>query len=218
MIYVRNLLLEPSPSAPLPDPQPSQSHGYDQRPRMENIRQRPHPDFSISKPTTINFLANTILLTQSPASCSNYEPRSPSPLTTYTLRLPTVCPTESLPQCPKRRKIAIPPSVEYNAPPAPEHSTSSSTSTAQPAERKTSTPTANTSTATRIAPGTHIWHGFFLRGTKISPQWAFQKFNGSEEYKILQERLDSKDTFTVKRLTTGEVFTVHLPDISRLRS
>ena len=117
MIYVKNLLLEPSPSAPLPDPQPSQSHGYDQRPRMENIGQSPHPDFSISKPTTINFLANTILLTQSPASCSNYEPQSPTPLTTYTLRLPTVFPTETFPQCPKRRKIAIPPSVDYNAPP-----------------------------------------------------------------------------------------------------
>ena len=218
MTYVKNLLLEPSPSAPFPDPQPSPSHGYNLRPRMENIRQSPHPDFSISKPTTINFQANTIPLTQSPASCFNYEPRSPSPLTTYTLRLPTFCPTESLPQCPKRRKIAIPPSVEYNASRAPEHSSSSSTRTAQPtsAVRRTNTPIANTSTATRIAPGTHIWHGYLLRKNKFSAYWAFHKFNGAEEYKILQEILDSKDSFTVKKLTTGEDFTVLLPDISRL--
>ena len=220
MTYVKNLLLEPSPSAPFRNPQPSPLFGYNQRPHMENIRQSPKPDISISKPTTINFLANTIPLTQSPASCSNYEPRTPSPLTTYTLRLPTVCPNESFPQCPKRRKIAIPPSVEYNPPRAPEHSTSISTSTAQPnpAVGSTNTQTNNTSTATSIAPGTHIWHGFFLQQNNITPYWAFHKFKGSEEYRILQEVLDSKDSFTVKKLTTGEEFTVLLPDISRLRS
>ena len=155
---------------------------------MKNIRQSPHPDFSISKPTTTNFLTNTIPLTQSPASCSYYEPRTPSPLTTYTLRLPTVCPIESLPQCPKRRKIAIPPSVEYNAPTASEHSTSSNTSTAQPtpAVRRTNTPTTNTSTATRIAPGTHIWHGFLLHQNNLLPTGIFTNLTAQNSARFLR--------------------------------
>ena len=126
MLYVKSLLLEPSASTPvLPESQSSSSHPSNQRPLMASIGLNPYPDFVISQPTTISFLPpKTILLTQSPASCSNYEPCIPSPLTTYTLRLPTVCPTDSLPQCTKRRKIAIPPSVDYHASTTSMHSAS----------------------------------------------------------------------------------------------
>ena len=53
---------------------------------------------------------------------TNHVP--PLRLTTYTLRFPTICPTESIPHCPKRRKIAIPPSVDYHATTTSKHSTS----------------------------------------------------------------------------------------------
>ena len=156
-------------------------------------------------------------LTLSPARTSSYTPSKPPQLTISTHCQPQLSPTNSLTQCPKRRKLNLPPSVEYYA---SNTNLSSGTSTAHPtpAVRWTNTPTAKNSITTRKAPGTHIWHGFLLHENKFTGFWAFHKFNGSEEYNILQEILDFKDTFIVKKLTTGEEFTVLLPDKSRLRS
>ena len=215
MTLVKGLLLEQLPAAPtpinsilssVPHP-PSQPFLSISSPHISPINIPPvpprnHDARSITPPTTIFFKPikkmpptttgflpiRTKPLTLSPARSSSYKPIKPSQLTISTHCQQELSPSNSLTQCPKRRKLTSPPSVDYYA------STQS------------------------LAPGTHIWHGFFLHQTKVKPTWAFHKFNGSEEYKILQEIQDSKHSFIVKQLTTGKEFTVLLPDTNRLRS
>ena len=114
MSLVKSLLLETPPNAPVhANRQPSsQPPALDLYPT--NNQQRSQTDRSITLPTTICFKPTKRLLSQSPVSCSNYPPSKPSPLTIYTHCQPTVCPTQSAPPCPKRRKIVIPPSVDYH--------------------------------------------------------------------------------------------------------
>ena len=129
MILVKGLLFEPLPAAPTPiNPiPPSAPHPQSQRllsisnphKSTTNIPPVPtsnHDARSITPPTTISFKPKkTMPLTQSLLRCSSYLPRKPLPLTTYTLSNPAISSFDSLPRQPKRRKLAIPPSVEYNA-------------------------------------------------------------------------------------------------------
>ena len=117
MISVKSLLFVPPPAAHFPiDPQPLSSHPSDLQPFSANTRQSTQHDYSIARPRTISFNPSmTGPLTLSPTRSSDYEPSIPPSLTTYTLRLPNICPEETPPQCPKRRKLNIPPSVDYHA-------------------------------------------------------------------------------------------------------
>ena len=122
MASVKNLLLDPPPASLFPAvPQQSSLHPSHHQFLSTSNQQRPHRDLSISRPTTTTFLPSKRKpLTQSPLRCSTYEPSIASPLSTYTLCEPNISPTDSLPRCPKRRKIAIPPSVDYHAPTTPQ--------------------------------------------------------------------------------------------------
>ena len=158
MSLVKNLLLEPLPVAPAPVmPQPPSSCPSYRKIFSTNIPSRTQPDRSISTPTTICFYPTKFKpLTLSPASCSNSIPSKSTPLTIYTHCQPEFSPTNSLTQCPKRRKLTIPPSVDCIA--SAKHNTiSNCVSHPNPAVVSTNTPTRITSSATKIAPGMHIW-------------------------------------------------------------
>ena len=129
MILVKGLLFEPLSAAPTPNnPIPRSAPHPQSQPKFTisnplksttNIPPVPtsnHDSRSITPPTTISFEPNkTMPLTQSLLRCPSYLPRKPSPLTTYRLNNPAISPSDSLPRQPKRRKLTIPPSVEYNA-------------------------------------------------------------------------------------------------------
>ena len=105
MSILKNLLLPPLPSAPQNIPQPS--------PTRTII---PQPKRSISSPRTICCQPATMMpLTQSAPRCTINKQGKTLPLTTFTLRLPNIASCASLPQLPKRRKLSVPPSVDYNA-------------------------------------------------------------------------------------------------------
>ena len=133
MTLVKGLLLEPLPAAPTPikpipasAPRPQSqplfliSNPYKSTTNIPPVPTSNHDARSITPPTTISFKPKkTMPLTQSLLRCSSYLPRKPSPLTTYTLSNPAISSSDSLPRQPKRRKLAIPPSVDYNAPANP---------------------------------------------------------------------------------------------------
>ena len=105
MAILKNLLLPPLPPTPLNMPRPSPT-------RVNNSE----PVISITPPHTICFKpAMKKPLTQSDPCCTINNYQKPSPLTTYTLCLPNIPSTDSIPQRQKRRKLSIPPSVDYNA-------------------------------------------------------------------------------------------------------
>ena len=132
MSILKNLLL-PSQPPPAPQlirqppptqndiPEPARSitppHTISFQPAMMTCNQQnTNPRRSITPQTPINFQPTaTEPLTQSPARCSWYVPREPSPLTIHTHCWPNVSPSDTLPPCPKRRKLDIPPSVDYHA-------------------------------------------------------------------------------------------------------
>ena len=62
----------------------------------------------------------------------------------------------------------------------------------------------------------HIWHGILPRFNNHA-KWAFKKFVGAEEYKILQGTLNPKDPFVAMKLRTGKKFKIILLDDSRRR-
>ena len=129
MILVKGLLLESEspPSAPSkthPPPlaphSPPQHHLATNSPLIThfNWSSTPptHPESSITPPTTICFQpSKKKVISKSPFYSSNISPTKPKPLTTYTHRQPTISPTNSLAPTPKRRKIIIPPAVDYHA-------------------------------------------------------------------------------------------------------
>ena len=142
MAILKNLLLPLLPPAPLNKPRPSPTrvsnsepvrsitppHTICFKPAMKkpltqsapcctiNNYQKPSPARSITPPHTICFKpAMKKPLTQSDPCCTINNYQKPSPLTTYTLCLPNIPSTDSIPQRPKRRKLSIPPSVDYNA-------------------------------------------------------------------------------------------------------
>ena len=149
-----------------------------------------HPTkWSITPPTTISFLpAKKKPLIQSPPRCSNFEPQA-VPLTTYTLCLPIIPPTDSLPQRPKRRKLSIPPSVDYSA------------STQVPLPTSTSPVAAQSKTS----PGldSHIWH---LLDPKTSEHmWSRWKTPEAEEFKIVKAPIDFDSQYELLNVATGKV-------------
>ena len=56
-----------------------------------------------------------------------------------------------------------------------------------------------------------------LTETQQQRFWAYRKFDGVEEYMILHETPESKDSYDVKNVTTGKKFNILLHDDSRLR-
>ena len=130
MNLVKGLLFEPLSTAPTPTSSilPSVRHPPSQplfsisNPHISSINIPPvplsnHDARSITPPTTISFkpikkMPLTKPLTLSPARTSSYTPSKPPQLTISTHCQPELSPTNSLTQCPKRRKLTLPPSVE----------------------------------------------------------------------------------------------------------
>ena len=145
---------------------------------------------SITPPTTICYKPATEKpFTRSPPRCSSYTPLKPSPLSTYTLCLPTINPDDSLPQYPKRRKIAIPPSVDYHA----------SIEIPQP----TSTATTALPPHTLPGQGKKIWYISNPKGP-VFHLWSQIKHKGAEEYIVIKAPPDWNSPFRLKNVATGE--------------
>ena len=198
MSILKNLLLPPLPPAPQNKPRPS--------PTQVNILE---PARSITPPHTICFQpAKKKPLTQSAPRCTinNYSKPSPltpltqsaprctinnyskpTPLTTYTLCLPNIASTDSLPQRPKRRKLSIPPSVDYDF----------STVTPLP----TSTAAAPPPTKPTPGLGSHLW---YLRDPKSSKAlWSNTKTSGAMEFKVVKTPRDFDSEYKLLNMTTG---------------
>ena len=201
MSHVKGLLLKPKPVPPaLANPQPaSSSYSPSQYYFPTNT---PHtlpptiPPSSLSRqvispPTTVCFKpATTKPLTQSPPRCSTYAPSKPSPLTTHTLCLPNISPADSLPHCPKRRRLSIPPSVDIHA----------------TTDLPQSTSTAKTTTQSTIIPGQgkHIWWCRDPEQPQITG-WTKTPFKGAEEYKVVKTPHDLTLPFEIRKVATGEL-------------
>ena len=222
MNLVKNLLLDPLPEAPAPvNPQQPSSQPSSQHIFSAHSAQRTNPDHSITPPITTCFQPTKMKpLTQSPLRCSNYIPSKPLPLTLYTHSQPELFPTSSVPKCPKRRKITIPTSVEDHASPT-NHICAISTSNSTLADIPIDSAdmpmtTAKTMAGRKLTQGMHIWYGCYPRGSD-KEFWAFQKFNGAAEFKILQSTPELMNPITVKKVATGEVFKIRLTDYGQLR-
>ena len=216
MLSVKNLLLKPIEADILLSTTLST--------KSANNLSNTHHALTISHPSSLRFLP-------APEPChslsrtwnATFLPQRPSPLSIFTPRElsipPHTPPDESHNPPSKRRKTILPPEVDCKAPNflQPRTTNNNKPTTAPDAPTISKAPTYSQFPATRITPGTHIWHGFMPYNKKHA-FWAYKKFNGSEEYKILQEMLDSKDSFTAKKLTTGQKFIILLPSISRLRN
>ena len=137
----------------------------------------------ITPPTTIGFEPiKTMPLTQSPLSCSNYIPREPSPLTTYTHCQHTISPTDSLPRRPKRRKLANPPTVDYHASAdVPQH---------------TSIISATSPSYYSLRPGTLILHS--------RNHWTKTPTDGSDKFEVLKVPPDWNFPYSLRNVETGE--------------
>ena len=201
MSILKNLLLPPLPPAPQNIPRPS--------PTQVNI---PEPVRSITPPHTICFQpaikkpltqsaprctinnnskpSSLTLLTQSAPRCIINNHSKPSPLTTYTLCLPNIASTDSLPQRPKRRKLSIPPSVDYYY----------STETPLP----TSTAAATSPTTTTPGLGAHLW---YLRDPKTSDAlWSSTKTSGAIEFRVVKTPRDFDSKYELRNISTGKDF------------
>ena len=186
MSILKNLLL---PSLPPPAPQ--------------IIRQPPPTQVNISEPvrsitpphTTCFQPAMKKPLTQSAPCCTINKHSKPSPLTTYTLCLPNIAPTDSLPQAPKRRKLSIPPSVDYYA----------STVTPLP----TSTAAAASPTNTTPGLGSLLW---YRKDPKTSKgRWWSVKAPGTVEFKVLKTPRDFDSEYKLLNTKTGKDFNMMFP-------
>ena len=122
MLIVKGLLVDPLPACPVlgniqPTSQPTSPLPASHHQITTNNLQR-WPERSITPPTIISFQpCRKKPLTKSPSWCTDYVPipTKPSPLIICTHSHPSISPTNSLAPCPKRRKIAISPEVDYNA-------------------------------------------------------------------------------------------------------
>ena len=181
MSILKNLLLPPLP-APAPQNIPQQP------PTQVNLSE---PVRSITPPHTICFQpAMKKPLTQSAPRCTINKHSKPSPLTTYTLCLPNIPSTDSLPQRPKRRKLSIPPSVEYSA----------STETPLPK----STATAASPTRTTPGLGSHIWYKKDPKTSKA--HWLRVKASGTTEFKVVRTPRNFDSEYELLNTTTGKDF------------
>ena len=185
MAILKNLLLPPLPPTSLNMPRPSPT-------RVNNSE----PVISITPPHTICFKPTMKKpLTQSPQCCTINTYQKPSPLTTYTLCLPNIASTDFIPQRPKRRKLSIPPSVDYNA----------------SAETPIPTSTAAAASTTRTTPGlgSHLW---YKRDPKTSRAiWTNVKTSGAVEFKVVKTPSDFDAEYKLLNTTTGKDFYMMFP-------
>ena len=168
MSHVKGLLFESEALAPVPakiQPRRLSLSSHLNRSSTPPI----HPELSITPPNTICFQpSKKNSISKSPSYYSNVLPTKPSPLTIYNHRHPTNLPTNSFAPTPKRRKITIPPSVDYHA------STTSITSrtiSSQPVPTIATTykpPPNSTLTAGSLTDG---WLHCFDHTTRISYYW-----------------------------------------------
>ena len=168
----------------------------------DNIQQSTHFDCSIAGPTTISFNpSKKNLLTQSPAHSSSYEPCKPSPLTTYTLRLPNICSTDALPQYPKRRKLDTPPTVDYHACSTPNLST---TATSTQTEALINENTIK-STIWNVLDSLQSQGRLFTGEDRRAPIWAQE--HAEKRLRLPQNTLDPWKE--IIRKTTGRYYNHH---------
>ena len=178
-----------------------------------------HPALTISRLGSTTFLpAAEPCHTFSRTWNADFLPQPPSPLSIYTSRElsipPHTPPDDSLNPPSKRRKTTLPPEVDCNAPKLPQRrSTENNQPTTAPSLIISN---AWTDSITNIGPGTHIWYGNSPRH-RNKAFWAYRKFAGSEKYMILEKLLDPKDSFRVKKLTTGMTYNILLYDVNLLR-
>ena len=199
MAILKNLLLPPLPPAPLNTPLPS--------PTRVNIAE---PVRSITPPQTISFQpAMKKPLTQSAPRCTINNYQMPPPLTTYTLCLPNIASTDSIPQRPKRRKLSIPPSVDYNA----STDTPLPTSTAAAVCPTQATTTLTTAPYAKIIPGQgeYIWSTPNPKNPELYSWSKNKKHEGSEEFKVVKVPPDLNVPFRLEQRATGKIFESMLP-------
>ena len=199
-----------------------------QQPSLATIT---HPsNRSITPPATISFQpAKKKSLIQSPPRCSIFEPIKPSALTTYTHCLTNIPPTDSLPQRAKKRKLIIPPSVDYSV--STELPLPTCTSPA-PAPSLTIPPSVDCSASTEfplptctlpvVAPalttpglGSHIW---YWQDPTTLEHWCWNrnmpeslKMPEAEEFEVVKTPNDFDSNYTLVSLETGKDSVMNFP-------
>ena len=128
-------------------------------------------------------------LTPSPPRCCSYSPSKPKSLTTYTLCLPNIPSADSHPYCPKRRKLSIPPSVDYHA----------ATEFSHPTTTKPAVPQTTHNPGQRM----HLWH---KRISSNVSYWEKEMFDGAEEYKVTKVPTDLESPYKLINLASGQEF------------
>ena len=177
----------------------------------------PQHVYSVSPPTTLSYHPSKKrqrVLTPSSTPPLTFAPQQPPALTIHHSRRLSVHPVSTLNNIQKshvkKRKTTIPPQVDCT--PYTPVRTASTTSTNNPKAHIW----LEQSDSSKLSPGIHIWHGFYPRGSN-KEFWSFRKFNNGEEHKILHVPPDQKSPITVKMISTGDVFTILLPDHRQLR-
>ena len=215
MLSVKNLLLQPQ-------------EAYIQSPPILPTKSaitvsNTHTALTISRPSSRSYQPEAEPCHTLSRTWINFQPQPPSPLSVYTSRelsIPTHTPPDvSLYPPSKRRKSILPPEVDYNTSTLPQHrSAENNTPTREP-----SVPTLpNASTISlhritiKISPGTQIWYGCLHRH-RGKTFWAHRQFAGSEAYIVLQDLSHPKNSFSVKKLTTGMKYNILLYDENLLR-
>ena len=145
--------------------------------------------WSISPPHSICFQpAMEKPVSQSAPRCTINKYSKPSPLTTYTFCLPNIASTDFLPQPRKRRKLSIPPSVDYFA----------STVTTLP------TPAATAASPASKTPGlgSHIWYKYDPKTSEA--RWFRVKASGTTEFKVVRTPRDFDFEYKLLNTKTGK--------------
>ena len=215
-LSVKKLLLQP-PEADIQFPSTLPT-------KAANTFSNTHPALTISRPGLTSYLpAAEPCHTLSRTWNANFQPQPPSPLSVYTSRelsIPLHTPPDiSLNPPSKRRKTILPPEVDCNTSKLPKHR-SAENSTPTRAPSVPTLPNALTKslnrTTIKISPGTQIWYGSLHRH-RGKTFWAHRQFAGSEAYIVLQDLSHPKNSFSVKKLTTGMKYNILLYDKNRMR-
>ena len=196
MLLVKSLLIDHLPTIPVADNLQTSSQQSPPQPHTHyavtaNNSQRSHLERSITPPSTICFHPlEKKSLTKSPPYCSNFVPTEPTHLTIYTHSQPTISPTNSLVPSPKRRKMTIPPAVDYYA------STTKISSQPAPTFRKPS-PTAKIFSPPSLPEARfHVWYEngarYYENCHTCEVTWVVPKMaifvRGDPEYKPMPPR------------------------------
>ena len=216
MLSVKNLLLQPQET-------------YIQSPSILPTKSaitvsNTHTALTISRRGSTSYLPAAVPgHTLSRTWITNFQPQSPSPLSVYTSRElsipPHTPPDVSVSPPSNRRKTILPLEVDYNPSSLPQHrSAENNIPTIAPSVP--TLPNAPTKsqprTTIKIPPGNHIWYGSLHRhhGKTF---WVHRQFAGPEAYTVLEDLSDPKDSFIVKKLSTGMKYNILLYDENRLR-